>query len=390
MHELLLLILKNLGRNKVRTTLTALAVAVLVTICAEMTTVTSAIKKRVENDASQSKLLVTERWVMPSRIPARYVPTLTEMEGVEDWTVWCFYTGFFEESRQRTNQAVGFATRPDNIREMHAGLENLDPAIIEELKRDKTGVIVSASVMQTMNFKVGQEFTFLSSSHAGKDLRFRIVGVLPPGDWPRNFFFRLDYFQEAVGAKDYVNCVWLRTRDSKAAEGLAAQIQQDFAKRQPELKVETESAGVARFASRGEAVLSIIQLVVVILLIDMVIVLSNSISVATRERRVEMAVLKVLGFTPSLILLMVIGEATFVGGVSGFAGAGLAWACSTLAAHGLLPIPGLAETFLMFPIGADTIAWGGFIGGLVGFLGSFLPAWNVRKVKVSDVFAKIA
>ena len=51
--------------------------------------------------------------------------------------------------------------------------------------------------------------------------------------------------------------------------------------------METESASVARFAERGQAILAIIQLVVGILLLDMIVVLSNSISVATRERRMR-------------------------------------------------------------------------------------------------------
>jgi hypothetical protein len=30
------------------------------------------------------------------------------------------------------------------------------------------------------------------------------------------------------------------------------------------------------------------------------------------------------------------------------------------------------------------------MGAFVGFTGSIVPAWNARKVRVSDVFAKIA
>ena len=92
------LIMKNLGRNKLRTTLTALAVTVMVTICAEMLTIIVSVRQHVEAEASQSKLLVTERWVAPSQIPARYVPALTRLDGVVDWTIWNFYAGYFDQS----------------------------------------------------------------------------------------------------------------------------------------------------------------------------------------------------------------------------------------------------------------------------------------------------
>jgi putative ABC transport system permease protein len=385
-----ILILKNLGRNKLRTTLTALAVTVMVTICAEMMTIITTVRQHVEAEASQSKLLVTERWVAPSRIPARYVPTLTRLDGVVDWTIWNFYAGFLDESRQRNHQGFGLATRPDNLVSMHTGLEKLDSAAIAALKREKTGAILSADIMRMMGWNVGQSFTVLSSTHAGKDLRFKIVGILPPGEYSRNFFFRQDYYEEATSNKETVNCVWLRLRDAEAARQVAGQIQEQFQKKQPELKVETESAGVARFVSRGQAILSIIELVVSILLIDMVIVLSNSISVATRERKAEMAVLKVLGFEPRAIMALVIGEAMLIGAASGLFGASLAWICSTLAVGGIVTNSAVTRIFLLFPIQTGMLLWGVLMGALVGFAGSVVPAWSARAVKVSDVFAKIA
>jgi putative ABC transport system permease protein len=385
-----LLILKNLGRSKLRTTLTASAVTVMVTICAEMMTIIVSVRQHVEAESSQSKLVVTERWVAPSRIPARYLPSLTRLEGVVEWTVWNFYAGYFDSSRQRSHQGFGLATRPENLVSMHSGLEKLDPAAVQALKHEKTGAIMSADLMQVMGWKVGQQFTVLSSSHPDKDLRFKIVGVLPPGEYSRNFFFREDYFEEGTGNKETINCVWLRLRDADAARTVAAQIQEQFQRQQPELKVETESAGVARFVSRGQAILSIIELVVSILVIDMVIVLSNSISVATRERKVEMAVLKVLGFEPLAIMVLVIGEATLIGALSGFIGAALAWLCSMLAVTGALPNNNVTRIFFLFPIQGHVILWGALMGAFVGFAGSVVPAWNARKVKVSDVFAKIA
>lgn len=385
-----LLILKNLRRNKLRTTLTALAVTVMVTICAEMMAVLFWVHQHVRTQASQAKLLVSERWVAPSCIPARYLSLLTRQEGVEDWTLWNLYTGYLDASRQRSRLGFGLATRPDNLISMHLGLEKLDPAAVEALRSEKTGAIVSADIMRQMNWKVGQQFTVLSSSHPHKDLRFKIVGVLPPGEYTRNFFFREDYYEEGTGNKETITCVWLRLHDAGTARGVAGKIQEQFQRRQPELKVETESAGVARFVNRQQALLSIVELVVGILVIDMAIVLSNSISVATRERKGEMAVLKVLGFEPSAIMVLVIGEAMLIGAISGFAGTALAWMCSTLAVRGILPAGSASRIFFTFPIGAEIILWGALMGAFVGFAGSITPAWNARKVKVSDVFAKIA
>ena len=34
--------------------------------------------------------------------------------------------------------------------------------------------------------------------------------------------------------------------------------------------------------------------------------------------------------------------------------------------------------------------WGPLIGGATAFMGSIVPAWSVRSVKVSEVFSKIS
>ncbi len=380
MSKLVVLILKNLRRNRMRTVLTVLAVTVMVTICVEMRTILGTVSGHVEAESGQSRLMVTERWVVPSRIPVRYLPVLSRLDGVEDWTTWNTYPAFLSEARQADQEVFGIASRPDNLVAMHPGMAKLNPAALDGLKRTKSGALISADIARDLGCKAGQSFTLFSAVDPQKSLRLKVVDVMPSGEYPRMIFFRRDYFEEATGEKDSVDIVWLRARDPEAARHVAAQIQEQFRNRQPELKVETESAGVGRFAGRAQSILGVIRLVITILLIDMVVVLSNSISVATRERRAEMAVLKVL----------VIGEAVLVGAFSGLIGTGMAWGCSAFAESGGLPPSGFTRLFSLFPIGADALLWGVPLGALVGFAGSVIPAWNARGVKVSDVFAKIA
>ena len=62
MYKLSFLIAKNLGRNKVRTGLTACAVIVLVMIYTMVSTVTSTISSAVEAHSSETRLLVRSKW----------------------------------------------------------------------------------------------------------------------------------------------------------------------------------------------------------------------------------------------------------------------------------------------------------------------------------------
>jgi putative ABC transport system permease protein len=119
------------------------------------------------------------------------------------------------------------------------------------------------------------------------------------------------------------------------------------------------------------------------------LIIANAISISVRERRAEMAVLKVLGYRPGHILILVLGEATLVGGVSGLFAAALTYG----GINGLLggiPFPILWFSKADFMIPVHALWWGLGIGLLASFLGSIIPAWSARSVKVSEVFAKVA
>ena len=119
----------------------------------------------------------------------------------------------------------------------------------------------------------------------------------------------------------------------------------------------------------------------------MSLVLSNAISISVRERRVEMAVLKVLGFSPNQILLLVLTEALAVGCAAGLlSGIAAQWLVNNVIGGVALPIAFFGKFFI------DPAApwWGLAIGAATAFAGSIFPAWSARSVKVSEVFSKIA
>lgn len=390
LYKFIILVMKSLGRNKVRTAVTGLGVIVLVAIYAIVTNVTSLVKKKI-SAGDQTRLIVSERWTMPSQVPIRYIPEITKLPGVKNWTSWNFFVGFCDKTPRSDRQAAVLAVHPNTLREMHAGLDQLPEETYDEWLKTKDAILVGSAMMQKMGWHVGQQVSVFGARFPPVDMSFRIIGVLPGGDWAGAIFCRQDYFSDsAITGGDVVNAILLAVESEERAKELASQLSREYENRQPALKIETESAGVARFASRSTAVLQIVDAVVAILLIDMVIILSNSISISVRERRVEMAVLKVLGFQPLHIAGMIIGEAMLVGGIAGMIGTGIVCTISTLTQQGTIPLQAWNAFLLQFPVPWSAVAWSGLLGAAVGLTGSVFPAMASRKVKVSDVFARIA
>ncbi len=387
MLEFAILVAKNLGRNRLRTTLTLLAVITLTVIYSVVRTTTHALAEVIRTDGSQNRLIVRERWMFPSNFPRRYLHEISNLPGVEDWTFWNNYAGAWDASNRDDHIAFGVATRVENLKSMHPGLEDLGDGAIEALRKERTGALVGPKLLRNMGLKVGQRFELLGRTHAGKNLQFKIVGVLPNNQWAHSFFFRDDYFAEATGDREKVGLMWLQVRDPETGKRLAAEIERRYANSQDQLRVETESAGAARLASRTSTLVNIVNFVVTVLMVDMVVILANSISITTRERRNEMAILKVLGFQPGFIRSLVIGESMLVGLIGGGLGAALTYAYSWLNEHSLSPVS--VQLLLTCPIPLRFVLDGFLMGAGVGFLGSILPAWNAPKVRVVDVFSKV-
>ena len=131
------LVLKNLRRNRVRTLLTGLAVLILATIYSVVSNATAFIGELVDN-AADTRLVIREKWITPSRIPMRYARLIAGIPGVEDWTLWQNYVGYLDKSHRVDRRGWGVATRMNNLREMHPGLEKLDPALLDQMSRERT------------------------------------------------------------------------------------------------------------------------------------------------------------------------------------------------------------------------------------------------------------
>lgn len=120
--------------------------------------------------------------------------------------------------------------------------------------------------------------------------------------------------------------------------------------------------------------------------VSLALVIANAISISVRERRLELAVMKVIGFRPWQILVLVLGEALILGAGAGLVSAGATWYFVNEVQGGLkFPI----AFFPSFLISDAAWWWGPLVGGLAALAGSVIPAVNACRVKVSEVFAKV-
>jgi putative ABC transport system permease protein len=416
--KLFRLIVKNLGRNRLRTALTCSAIVVLVMIVTIIWSVVFFLDLITREQSSDLKVIVTERWQIPSQMPGTYGNYLNPKHaacilsdikdsqgrpavGPNDFMTWSFYGGTTDPSNFTVESLVFFfVMEPDQIRTMMDDLQDLDPAVIQKLKDNRRGCLLGRERLQAVGKRVGERFKLTSINYKGIDLEFEIVGELPEGRYDKSGIMNAEYFNNALdtykaadGSKHpldnkRLNLIWLRVPDQDTFSRVAERVENAPELGNPQVKCEMASSAIGAWLDAYSDLLRGVKWVMVpAILISMALVVANAIGISVRERYQEIAVLKVLGYRPGQVLVLVLGESLLVGGLSGLVAASATFALVNYVIGGI-PFP--IAFFPAFTVPIQAIWWGLATGFMTALVGSFLPAWSARSVRVSEVFSKVA
>ncbi len=246
---------------------------------------------------------------------------------------WTFYGGTVTKDKpSRENFIFFFCTKPGVVTSMLPDIDlytDQQRAQIDEwakaMEKDYRKVILGQERLDALHKRVGEKITVVNSfNYPGIELEVEIIGALPAGRYGQVGVMNSDYFYHAIlddyprqhnGAKHpladkCLNLVFLRVPSMDAFNKVAEQVEKSPGFTDPAVKVETESSGVAAFLESYKGLLNGVRyLATPAMLLTMVVIIATAISIGVRERRKEIAVLKVLGFGPGRILAMVLVEA---------------------------------------------------------------------------------
>src|SRR5262249_16426518 len=123
-----------------------------------------------------------------------------------------------------------------------------------------------------------------------------------------------------------VNLIWVKLPTKEAFERLSQMVNDPKYFNKVPIKLETASSGIGSWLAGFKDIFFGIKYIMGPAMIGiMSLVVANAISISVRERRTEMAVLKVLGFQPRHVLMLVLGEALLIGLLGGGMSSLLAW-----------------------------------------------------------------
>ena len=413
--KFLMLIVKNLRRNLVRSMLTSAGVMVLVFVITLIWSILGFLDIATSEKTSNFKGIVTEKWSIPSQMPFSYADTLengaareeSDVKPIDSMT-WQFFIGSTEKDKMGFNSFIfAFCMEPKKLLTMMDELDSLQPGpraeldkAIKAMEANRQGIIVGQKRLDALEKKVGDRIKVFGTNYRDIELECEIVGTFPTGRYDNNTCINRDYLNASLEAyqtkmkkphplaNKTMNLVWVKVPNKDSFARMSTQIDKSPMFATPPVKIETASSGVSNFLAAYKDLLTILRWVLAPSIIaTLAVVISNAISISVRERRKEMAVLKVIGFQPNQIMFLVLGEAILLGVVAGSVSSiGTYYFVNNVL--GGIPFP--IAFFASFPVLDGALWWGAAIGFITSFAGSILPALSTRSIKVVDVFSKVA
>jgi putative ABC transport system permease protein len=378
--DLLLLVRRNLLRDRPRTALTLLSIAGAVLLLAALLTVYNALHAAIRSPAARQILALRDRHAGDSgELPRAYADELRKIDGVDSVLPWSYVS-----VRVGTQAAtVGMATDPDALpRIMRPIVSGIPAAQYEDFRRDHNAVLMGRDLMDRFHWKPGDTVTLEGSAVA--DFPVRIAGAL---DFPLladNFLMHDAYYQALRGQGAAASIFFFHVTDPARVDEVRGEIARRFAA-QP---VATEVISIAQYvasvtARAGQASTFVLALVIVVSLATL-LVAGNTMAMAARERSRDLAILRSIGFGRVRLLVLVLAEAVAIALLGGLLGG--------LGAYSVFHVVGLSIPLgpqSHFAIGGWTVLESLAVALTMGLVAGLPSALRAMRVDVLSVLRAV-
>src|SRR5579875_2071653 len=371
---------KNTLRNKRRSFLTISSVAVSLCLLGVLIAIYHALFMNQASPGQALRLVVRNRVSLAQPIPAFYEEKVRRVPGVKEVSVWNWYGGTYKDQDQKTFFAR-LGVEPKAFLTLRTQMEMPEDQR-QAFIHDRQGAVVSDDLAQKLGFHIGQRIQLTGDIYPGT-LDLKIVGIFHDPDAIQSMFFNWDYLKETLpkGRQNYISTIAVLADSTDDVPRIAKAVDDMFEDSPPQTKTESEQQFALSFVSFLGNIKLFLMAICAAVTFTILLVSGNTMAMSVRERIKEVGVLKTLGFTNQLILNIIIAEAITIalfGGVIGLALAFLLTFGLTRAGAGAMV--GVANLTLT----PFTIILSLLVALLIGFISSFVPAWNAARTNILD------
>ena len=406
-------VFKHLRRNWVRTTSTVVAMAVCIFLLCTLRSVLSEVDSMLL--ASSSTRLVTRHSVsLTFNLPVAYESRILSVPGVKGVAKTIWFGGSLPAKKEGQADEAGadgdstmdwskffnnMGVDADHFFPMYPELR-VPPDQWKSFRETRQGCVLGSKLAKKFSWKVGDRF-FLESfippyRRSGGPFEFVVSGIYDadlakfPGTDVSTMYFHYDYVKEGVGREIGVGTYMVEIADGNQAASVGKAIDTLFENSSATSITETEQAFKAGFIAMAGNLAFLLNGIGLAVAFTILLVTANTMSMAVRERRTEIGVLKTLGFSSAHVMGFVVGEALLLGVLGGSLG--------VFGSQGLLYFvshaPGVNE--LLAGIGLSGLelkpavaVLGFFIAVALGLFAGLVPALSAYRARITDILRTV-
>ena len=365
-------------RKKVRSVLTVLSVSIAFLLFGLLQAASPIFTGQM--DGLRADLVMTmSRYSMVGKIPYSHVEFIKEIEEVESVLYMDYITSVSQDSML---DGITVAMGGDIEIYERFKISNEDRKAFKTLK---IGALVGEAFAIEKDISIGDRVFVKSLSMNADgtyDWEFEVVGLYnssPKAD-EMGIVVNYDYFEDSrISNKGTVAAIVSKVSNPEFADVISQKIDDEFTNSSWATRSGPESQLAASMMAELGDIELIINAILSAVFFTILLVTGNTISQSVRERTTDLAVLKTLGYQDNQIFIMVLLEALFLILLGVFTGLGMS----------LLSIPAInaASGGLMeglFFLTTEKLLLACFIGVLVSFVSSIMPAYKALNLKVVD------
>jgi putative ABC transport system permease protein len=380
--KFLRLIWLNALRNKRRSILTVLSIALSLFLMTTLLTVVTELERKPAAEEAMLRLVTRNAISLANPLPVAYQQQIEQIPGVAVSMQMQWFGGVYIDER---NFFAQFGCEPRKLARMYPEYK-IDPTQLSDFVRDRTGTLVGQKLAERYGWKIGDRIT-LQGRIFPVDLQLTIRGIYESED-SSAIYFDQEYLNENLksqGEGDTIGTIFIMAKSAADVPRIMDAVDARFRNSLAQTKTETERAFQLSFVSMLGNIKTLIISVSSVIVFTILLVVANTMGMSIRERTTEIAVLKTMGFRTKLVLFLLVSESLLLGL--------LAWLLGSVGARMLYSSLDYSKMNLFFierlEVKPQTLLIGFGVAMLIAFASTIAPAYRAAKMTIASALRNV-
>ncbi len=382
------LIWKNVFRKKLRTTLTASSIVLVLVLIVILTSLLQAMQADPSGGRGANRLVVQHATGLGNFLPLSQRQRIEQIPGVVAVSPQIWFGGVYKDDKPE-NFFGQLSCDPEIYFDKVFDDATVDPAVNAEWKATRNGFVAGRKIAEKFGWKKG-EHIMLKGTYIPLTLDLVYMGPFSAGD-ETNIFFHNEYLNQGdwFGANRVTGLYYLKVDSGENVPRVAATIDKMFENSDAPTKTLTEKQFQLQFMEMMGNVKLLINGISLIILFAVTLIVANTVAMSARERVTEIAVMRTLGFGRGHILGFILSESVLMALLGGCLGVLLAKFVFIPMLLAVGDKTSISIWLVNFRVSSQTLLLAFVVSVGVGILAGFLPAIQSSRVNIVDGLRKV-